>query len=389
MKKYKLVRIANVPGALSHILKGQLSYINNLNEFEVIGVSLPGKELDLLSIQEQIRVFGVEMKRGISPFHDIISIWKLYKFFKIEKPQIVHSHTPKAGFVAMIASFFANVPVRVHTFTGLIFPSKKGLLRYILVKCDQLICICATLIIPEGKGVMYDLINNNVTKKKLEVLVNGNINGIDFNYYNRNNFTDYEILNFKSQLNITTDDFIFLYVGRILKDKGINELVKSFLEVLKVKKNIKLLIVGNFENEISPIDKEIEFQILNNPNIIYTGFQLDVRPYYAISDVFVLPSYREGFPNVVIQAGAMNLPSIVTNINGSNEIIIENINGLYVKSKEIQTLIEKMNLIIEDQKLLYVLKSNSRSLIVNRYSQNLIWDAIVLQYRNQLKYYKS
>lgn len=387
LKKIKLIRIANVPGALSHILKGQLEYINYNTEFEVIGVSLPGEKLENLGIQEKIRIYGLKMNRGISPIEDIIAIWKLFKFLRIEKPFIIHSHTPKAGFISMIASFFAKIPIRIHTFTGLIFPSKNGLMKFILINMDRVICIFATHIYPEGNGVKNDLIKYRITKKNLKVLVNGNINGIDCDYYNNCKFSELEINTLKKTYNITNSDLIFIYVGRILKDKGINELVNAFLQIFQNIKNIKLLIVGEFEDQINPVKKHVKNEILNNPNIIYAGFQEDVRPFYCISDVLVLPSYREGFPNVVLQAGAMNLPCIVSDINGCNEIIINDINGLLVKPKDVNSLVDKIQLLINDPILRNKLSNNSREMIITRFTQKDIWDATIFEYRNALKKY--
>jgi glycosyltransferase involved in cell wall biosynthesis len=331
LKKFKIIRVANVPGALSVILKGQLNHINSKPNFELIGVSTPNHELNNLSVQEGIRVKGLKMERGISPFRDIVSIINLFIFLLKEKPLIIHSHTPKAGLVSMLAGFLARVPIRIHTFTGLIFPAKRGFFQKVLIFFDKLICFCATNIYPEGEGVRRDLIQYSITKKNLKVLANGNINGIDIKQFSLENFDTQTITLIKSNLNFSSEDIIFLFVGRILKDKGVDELVNAFLKINQKYKNSKLLIVGSFEDEINPVSEFTKQEIINNNKITYVGFQIDVRQFFAIADVFILPSYREGFPNVVLQAGAMELPSIVTNINGSNEIIKDEFNGLIIE----------------------------------------------------------
>ncbi len=382
MKKYKIIRVANVPGALSVILKGQLNYINSNTDFELIAVSTPGDELTNLSFQEGIRVKGLKMDRGISPFRDIMSIFHLYFFLIKEKPLIIHSHTPKAGLVSMIAGFFARVPVRIHTFTGLIFPAKRGLFRSILIFFDKVICYFSTNIYPEGAGVRMDLIEYGITNKNLKVLANGNINGIDTNYFTPEKFDKKTKINLRSILKISPNEIVFLFVGRIVKDKGVEELVNAFLKINEKYDNVKLLIVGGFEDDINPVNNFTKQQIINsyNNNIIYVGLQKDVRPYFAIADVFILPSYREGFPNVVLQAGAMELPSIVTDINGCNEIIQDGLNGIIIQSQNEKDLFNAIEKYIRDSNLRILNKQFIRQNIVNRFNQIDVWNATIDEY---------
>jgi glycosyltransferase involved in cell wall biosynthesis len=387
--KFKIIRVANVPGALSVILKGQLNYINTNSDFELIGVSIPGDELNELSIQEGIRVKGLTMERGISPFRDICSIINLYIFLLKEKPLIIHSHTPKAGLVSMIAGFLARVPIRIHTFTGLIFPAKKGFLKYLLIFFDKVICYCSTNIYPEGVGVRNDLIKYNITNKSLKVLANGNINGIDTKYFSLENLNKVIVTNLRSDLNFISEDIVFLFVGRIVKDKGVNELVKAFLKINQKYKNSKLLIVGSFEDEINPVSEFTKQEIINNNKITYVGFQIDVRQFFAIADVFILPSFREGFPNVVLQAGAMELPSIVTNINGSNEIIKDEFNGLIIEPQNENHLYFAIERYILDNNLRNNHKQKIRQNIIQKYNQKDVWNATIEEYHNIINEYYS
>ncbi|MEG2161658.1 MAG: glycosyltransferase family 4 protein, partial [Chryseobacterium sp.] len=330
MKKIKNFRISTVPVSLNILLKGQLKFLSN--HFAVTAISGAGKDLDEVVEREGVKTYAIEIQRNISPFKDIVSLIQLYFYFKKEKPLIVHSITPKAGLLSMIAAKFADVPIRMHTFTGLIFPSKSGLLQKILIKMDQLLCWSATNIYPEGNGVKNDLINYKITSKPLNILANGNVNGIDLEYFALNAISNEQQSQLKKELHIQEKDFIFIFVGRLVSDKGINELIQAFSK-LKIQ-NSKLLLVGPLESDLDPLRYEILKEIETNPNIISVGFQKDVRPYFAISDCLVFPSYREGFPNVVMQAGAMGLPSIVSNINGCNEIIIEGENGTIIPVKD-------------------------------------------------------
>jgi glycosyltransferase involved in cell wall biosynthesis len=300
-------------------------------QYAVVAVSGEDDHLRTVAKREQVRTVDIPMQRNISPIQDLVALWQLYFLFIKEKPQIVHSITPKAGLLSMLAAKLAGVPVRMHTFTGLVFPTKKGFLQQLLISMDRLLCSAATNIYPEGLGVKNDLLAYNITNKPLKILANGNVNGIDTAYFTKEQVSNTEQEALRNELGICKNDFVFIFVGRLVGDKGINELVRAFSQ-LKVSSSeventsnkgaLKLLLVGPLESQLDPLLPETLQTMAKNKNIISVGFQLEVRSYYAIANALVFPSYREGFPNVVLQAGAMGLPSIVTDINGSNEIIV-------------------------------------------------------------------
>ncbi|WP_395045568.1 glycosyltransferase, partial [Flavobacterium sp.] len=231
------------------------------------------------------------------------------------------------------------------------------------------------------EGVKKDLKYYKVTKKPLNVIANGNVNGIDTNFFNPTSVSDNQEKDLKTQLNILETDFVFIFVGRLVADKGINELIEAFKEVYKENKNCKLLLVGPFENELDPLNANTLLEIKNNSSIVSVGFQNDVKLYLSIANVFVFPSYREGFPNVVLQAGAMNLPCIVTNISGSNEIITDEINGLIVPTKNAYAISYAMKELMNDENLLLQMKEKARNNIVAKYNQNIVWNAILSEYK--------
>ena len=248
----------------------------------------------------------------------------------------------------------------IHTFTGLVWPTAKGLQRWILKMTDRITCSCATHIIPEGQGVLNDLKTGGITSKELKVLGYGNVRGIDMTRFSHRP----EIIEKAKQIR-KNDVFTFLFVGRIVGDKGINELVEAFIRLHSEYNKVKLLLVGFFEENIDPILPVTKTQIENTPSIIAAGEQLgdDLIAHYAAADCFVFPSYREGFPNTVMEAGAMGLPCIVTDINGSREIITSNIdddnstvaikaNGIIVPSKNVEMLYEAMKFMTDDRKTL-------------------------------------
>ena len=378
--KTKIIRTSTVAMSLHLLLKGQLKFLSK--HFDVLAVSGYDADLETVKNREGVSIVSVTMKRSIAPFQDLISLYRLYKLFKKERPTIVHSITPKAGLLSMVAAKYANVPVRIHTFTGLVFPAKKGLFQKILILMDKVLCWHATHIIPEGAGVKQDLLDYKITKKPLEVIANGNVNGIDTTFFNSNTISEQQQQNLRNELGIDSSDFVFVFIGRLVADKGINELVRAFLS-LEIP-NCKLLLVGPYETE-DPLQPETLKAIQQNDSILSVGFQHDVRPYLVISDCMVFPSYREGFPNVVMQAGAMGLPSIVTDINGSNEIIIEGFNGTIVPSKNVTALLRAMIRIKEDETWRNQLQSNARSSIISRYEQELVWEALLIKYKEFLK----
>jgi glycosyltransferase involved in cell wall biosynthesis len=331
--KQKLVRITTVPMSLNKLLEGQLEFMNQ--HFNVIAISSKDKELRRVGKKENVKTYCVEMTRQITPLKDLHSLIRLYFFLLKEKPEIVHTHTPKAGLLGMIAAFLAGVPIRLHTVAGLPLLETQGIKRQLLDRIEKLTYRLATRIYPNSYELKKIILTNEfISEKRLKVLGNGSSNGIDTNFFNRNKISEKHLVKLKHQFGIQEADFVFIFVGRLVKDKGINELVDAFNKLNQKYKFTKLLLVGPFEPILDPLSIETIQKIEKNTSIIHTGYQEDVRPFYAMSDVLTFPSYREGFPNVVLQAGAMDLPSIVTDINGCNEIITSGFNGEIIPKKD-------------------------------------------------------
>lgn len=360
MNKKKIIRVTTVADSIC--------FYSDLipalqKDYEVVGVSSPGKELDALS-EKGVRTIEVAMARRISIVNDIKSLLKMCKVLRIEKPHIVHSITPKAGLITMIAAWLCRVPVRIHTFTGLVWPTTKGVQRKILMATDWLTCACATHIIPEGEGVKADLLNHHITNKPIKVLGYGNVRGVDMEY-------------FKPEPRNTEDVFTFVFIGRIVKDKGINELVAAFKRVNEKHKHVRLVLVGPKEDDLDPILPETATEIRSNNAITEVGSQKDVRPFYQNANALVFPSYREGFPNVVLEAGAMGLPSIVTDINGSREIIIESKNGTIIPPRNEQALYEAMLNWVENPQEVASMAANARKMISERFEKSFVQKCMI------------
>ena len=344
--------------------------------YEIVVVTSPGVELDKFRAEcPQFKAIELPMERHISLWKDALSLLRMIWVLLKERPFIIHSMTPKAGLLTMVAGWLTRVPLRIHTFTGLVWPTAVGTKRKVLMLTDKILCACATHVIPEGQGVLDDLKRNGVCKKQMKVLGYGNVKGVDMELFNPNRFV---------RKRVEPDTFVFLFVGRIVGDKGVNELVEAFVKLNEKHPQTRLWLVGTYEEHLDPVS-EITRNLIDTCGAIrFLGPKLadDLRQVYVDADCFVMPSYREGFPNTVLEAGAMNLPSIVTDINGSREIIIEGVNGFIVLPKNPDALYGAMERIISDQNLRAEMAANARPLIYNRFEKSFVQGC-------QIEFYKE
>ena len=377
--KIKLIRCSTISLTLSSFVETSIKHL--MSRYDLVLLSSPDQNLEKLGLKFNIKTIGVLMQRRMSPVQDLRSLLNLIKVFHKEKPYMVHSMTPKAGLLCMLAAWITRVPRRVHTFTGLVWPTATGLSRKILMATDWLTCACATHIIPEGKGVMNDL-QQHITHKPMRVLGYGNVKGVDMNYWQKENASSSKLKEIKAD-----DVFTFIFVGRIVRDKGNNELIAAFNRLSKLHK-VRLLLVGKFEDTLDPVSNSTKKIIEVNSSIEYLGPQYgtNLLACYAASDCFVFPSYREGFPNTVLEAGAMELPSIVTDINGSREIIVcrnkENAfpikamklcdNGIIIPPRNEELLFKAMEEVFKNDDLRSAMATQAREMVASRFEQSFV-----------------
>lgn len=376
--KQKLVIVTTVPITIKSILKNQPKFLDR--SFDVCIITSSGKEIDDIERNEGVKTYTVEMQRAISPLKDLISVFKLFILFLKIRPDIVHSYTPKAGLLSMLASSFAFVRIRIHTFTGLIFPSRRGFTKLILIYMDRLTIFLSSCVIAESEGVKDELESIKAPLTKIKKIGYGNISGVDEQLFSPVSI-DKKIL-LKTSFGIPQEAFTFCYVGRINYEKGISEMIDAFI---RLKENPYLIIAGNFDGEY-PISKKHQKLIILHPRIIHLGFVDDVKKVYGASDISVLVSYREGFPNTILESCSMGVPCIASNVNGSREIIKTNKTGWLIPIMDKENTFIAMNTSMQSLEKLKIIGMNCRELIMEKFTKRKYLKELISFYQNLDEY---
>lgn len=373
----KLIIITTVPMSLATLVKGQAKYLSSY--FDVKLVTSFSEKNQEISKAEGVELKSIDMTRQITIIKDLKALIELYKYFKNQKPDIVYTFTPKAGLLGMMASFLSRVPVRIHNIVGMPLMEATGK-KFILLKfIERLTYFFSTNLFCNSFG-LKKFINENLTKKDVKVIAQGSINGVDTEFFKNTKTLDEKEL-IRDKFKIDKKDFVITFVGRIVKDKGINELIEAFINLSKKYNNLKLLLVGDYEEHLNPIKNENKILIDSLDSIITVGFQNDIRDFLSITDLFVLPSYREGLPNSLIEAGSFGIPLLATNINGCNEIIDDGITGILVEKKSAKKLEEAIDKLLEDKELYNSIKLKVRDRIIEKYEQKYFWNEL----KNEIK----
>src|SRR5690606_37426114 len=358
--------ITTVPQSLN-FYKGQVQVLKSKYHIEV--VSSPGQRLDTFGELEEVPIHPLPMKREISIFSDLISLFRLYILIKKIKPKAVHASTPKAGFLGMLSAFLNRTPVRIYFVLGLRYEGTRGVKRRFLMFIESLSCKLATHVFAVSNGTKKTLKEDKITAKHIQIIWNGSINGIDTKQFNADLSPSPSI----DKSLIPDGSFIFGYVGRLVGDKGTNELIDAFTQLHQNHPEIRLLLIGDFEDIQDPVSDRTRSLIKNHPAIVYLGYQSNVIPFFKLMNVFVFPSYREGFGMVVMEAAAMEKPVICSDITGCNEIIIDGHSGVLIPPRSTDMLLLAMRSLRTQPELLEKLSTNARASITQRYDQQTLW----------------
>lgn len=376
LKGLKVARISTVSFFIDTQLKNQLAAIQR-----------HGAEITVVASEKEWEnpVCGctyrsIAITREIHILRDIVSVWRLFRLFSSERFDIVHSTTPKAGLLTAVAGFCAMVPVRMHTFTGQPWVSFTGLKKRLLIWADWIICRLNTICYADSVSQKNFLLAQNVAdSRSLKVLGNGSLAGVDIKRFNRLRYTEAQKSFIKKSLNIPDCSFVFIYVGRLVLAKGISELVRAFSEVQRTHTNTYLLLVGPQEQRLDDVAEFIHAE--NVQNIIFVEKTTEPEKYMAISDVLCIPSYREGFGTVVIEAAAMQLPAIGSNIYGLSDSIEDKKTGLLVPPKSVPPLAEAMHRLRKDSGIRLSMGRHAETRARRSFSSKTINLSLISEYR--------
>jgi glycosyltransferase involved in cell wall biosynthesis len=375
--KAKLWIVTTVSESLYSLLQGQPKYLNQ--NFVVTIISSPSSQLVSTANREQVSWKSIKLTRTIAPIQDLLSLWKMFLLLRKNRPDIIQSYTPKAGLITMTAARLAGVPVRIHGIVGMPLMEARGIRRSLMKFAEKLTYLNATALTCNSFG-LRDYVNAHLTKRPIVVIGTGSINGVDVEFF----APDLHCAGIRAELGIADSSTVFVYVGRLVPDKGIVELVKAFTELALIESEIELLLVGDEEHELTPLPEMTRDLIAKSTRIHKLGWQDDVRPFMSDADVFVLPSYREGLPNSVLEAGAMALPSIVTDINGCNEVVEDGANGIIVPPKDFVALKDAMMFFLESKKAATAMGQFARDRVIESFEQNHFWHQLADFYQSQL-----
>jgi len=371
----KVLHIVTISFVIKHFFGQQFNYLNNKTNNKYY-LACSSSE-DFIKWQKELgyKIFEVEITREISPLKDLKAIFKLIKFMREQKFDYVISHTPKGGMIGMIASYISRVDQRIYFRHGIAYETSNGFKRFLLKNIERLSGFFATKVVNVSRGVEKFALNDNLNNPSKNLILNkGTCNGIDaLNRFNPNFYNQEEINNLRISLNINQSDFVIGYVGRLVHDKGIDDLIEAWQQ-LKSNKKLKLLLVGPFEQKdsVKSSTKEI---ILRDERIIFTDYVQDAAIYFKLMNVFILPTYREGFPTVSLEASSMSLPVIITKATGCEEAILDNITGTFINNnhKDIENAILKY---FNDINLCTQHGKNGREFVLENFEQSIIWDTI-------------
>ena len=332
-----ICRIATVPFFFQHHLREQI-VATVAQGHRVTLIFGPGRELgDLLPI-EGCLFKEIELPRNISLRADVKALWRLYWHFRRAKYDIVHSTTPKAELLSAVSSFLARIPIRIHTFTGQPWMEKKGLIRVVARLADRITAFLSTRVYADSPTQSAFLVSEGICNpNKIFVLGSGSLAGVNLSRFNVG-YRDQKGPVVRQDLKIENDETILTFIGRITAEKGVEELITAFDMINPEKNRCVLLLVGPEDTEHGGLSRTIKQKIETNKKIKLVGYTNEPEKYLAATDIFCLPSHREGFGNVVLEAAAMAVPTVGSDIIGLRDAILHGETGVLVPPKNAEAL---------------------------------------------------
>ncbi len=377
--KMTLVHISTVAETLEFI-NGQSSYMKERG-FEIHAIASPSELLTQFGDREQITVHSVNMPRQITPLKDLYSLFHLWRHLRQIRPDIIHAYSPKGGLLGMISAWLAGVPIRIYHIYGLPLMTAVGYKRLLLSLSEKVSCLLANQVLCVSHSIRKVAISENLCPEaKVKVLLKGGVTGVDAaNQFNKANLAANVRLKTRKQFNIPTDALVIGFVGRIVRDKGLAELVSAWKILSSEFPNLHLLVVGPFEPQ-DPVSEDVEYTLRNDARIHLTGRRSHISPLYAAMDILALPSYREGLSTVILEAAAMQLPVVATRIPGCIDAIQEGVTGILVSPYNAQALTDAIRTYLQDSKLRHSHGQAGRELILQDFIPEAMCKAIYQEY---------
>lgn len=376
----RLVYIATSPLFLN-FLRGQIAYLRERG-VEVSVICSPGELLDAFVQKEQVPGYGVEMPRRITPLRDVIALIQLIRFLRKVCPHMAHANTPKGGLLGMISAWFCRVPVRIYHIRGLPFLTASGWKRTVLRWSEKIACRLAHSVLCVSHSVRQIAVQEGLcAEDKIRVLASGSGQGVDADgRFNPARLSEEALRILRSELHIPDEATVIGYVGRVVRDKGMEELAEAWTQLRERYPDLYLLLVGDYEPQ-DPISDTVRRLFSDDPRVILTGWVNDTAPYYALMGVLVLPSYREGFPNTPLEASAMCVPVVATRIPGCVDAVVDGLTGVLVPVRDAQALAEAIDRYIRQPNLRLQHGRAGRERVLREFRQEVLWQALYEHYQ--------
>lgn len=372
----KVLNVVSVFFSIPFFFGDQIKYFAS-KEYDISLVCSPSNKISAFANAQNAHYKEIPILRKISIFQDFKAVFILYRYIKKNKFDIVCGHTPKGALIAMLASFVARTPKRIFFRHGLVYETARGLTRFLLINMERITSFCATQVVCVSPYLVERSIKDHLTRKdKMLVLHKGSCNGVDcIKKFNPKKYTEEDRQCFKKLLGINENSYVIGYTGRLVHDKGIEELVESFLLLQKRFNNIFLLLVGPVEDK-DPLSDRTKKLIENNKNIIVTGLiEKEIEKFYSIMNVLVLATYREGFGTCILEASSMGIPVLTTAHTGSRDAIINGRTGLYIELSA-ESISSSIEFLIKNQNFALKLGEQGRQYVNENFEQHIIWESI-------------
>lgn len=381
----RLIHITTVPQSLG-FLHGQAGFLKTRG-FEIHAISSPGAWLSRFAEREQVEVHAVDMPRRITPLRDLAGVYGMWKAFNRIRPHIVHAHTPKGGLLGMVSAWLARVPLRIYHMHGLPFMTATGWKRRLLLWSEQLSCALAHRVLCVSASVRQVAIDSGLCRPdKITVLARGSINGVDASHrFNDRLVPDAEREEARRRYDIPPQAPVVGFIGRIVRDKGITELACAWDRLRRLFPDLHLVLVGPHEAQ-DPIPIQVDRVLREDPRVHFVGEEWNTPPLYAIMDLLILPTYREGFPTVVLEAAGMRVPVVATQVPGCVDAVHDGVTGLLVPPYDAGGLAGAVGRYLQDPDLRRRHGSAARDRVLREFRPDHVWQAMYQEYVRGLRH---